>query len=189
MKNYRLMDIFISSMLLILTIPVLLLIYIINSLIFSKAFFLQNRLGMNEEVFTLYKFRTLPENALDNIATHFQLVSAGNLFSRFLRMTGLDELPQFYNVLKGEMSIVGPRPNLLTQGELITLRRQNGIYSIKPGITGFAQIRGVDMKCPEKLCKYDKVLVENYNLFLYFGIIMKSVKLLLLVRNRTLNIL
>ena len=90
---------------------------------------------------------------------------------RLLRKTKLDELPQLFNVLMGQMSLVGPRPCLPNQTELIEERLKRGVYDVRPGITGVAQVKDVDMSTPRKLARYDQVMVRRMNLRLYFKMI------------------
>ena len=88
--------------------------------------------------------------------------------SKLLRKTKLDELPQLINVLKGEMSLVGPRPSLLSQTELILARDQRGVYEVLPGITGLAQTKGVDMSDPERLAQLDEIMIKKFRTKDYF---------------------
>ena len=87
----------------------------------------------------------------------------------------MDEIPQLFNVLFGDMSLVGPRPCLLNQGKLITERKKRGVFKVKPGITGLAQISGVNMQTPTQLAKTDLKMINNMNLFYYFYYILRTV--------------
>ena len=120
----------------------------------GPAIFAQRRVGREGRVFICYKFRTMAVGTV-HAATHAVSASAVTAAGRFLRRTKLDELPQVVNVLKNEMSLVGPRPCLPSQTELIVCRRNRGILQLKPGITGLAQIGDIDMSDPGRLAAWD----------------------------------
>ncbi|MFP4245441.1 MAG: sugar transferase, partial [Ectothiorhodospira sp.] len=103
-----------------------------------------------------------------SVATHLASASAITPFGRFLRRTKLDELPQLWNVLKGEMSLVGPRPCLPNQEELIAERERRGVFNVRPGITGLAQVNGIDMSDPARLAEVDEQMVKHQTLRDYF---------------------
>ena len=119
--------------------PVLLVIYIIGLFDTGSPLFLQERVGRNKKPFTLVKFRTMKVDTA-SVASHLASSASITKLGGFLRKTKLDELPQLWNVLKGEMSLVGPRPNLFNQNELIAERDALGVYAVRPGITGLAQV-------------------------------------------------
>ena len=117
--------------------------------------------------FVLVKFRTMrPDTA--SVATHLADASAITPFGRFLRRTKLDELPQLWNVLWGDMSLVGPRPCLFNQQELIAHRAALGVFAARPGITGLAQLQGIDMSTPELLAKTDAQMLASLGVVDYF---------------------
>lgn len=122
--------------------------------------FIQKRLGINKQVMDLYKIRTM-KNSTPNVGTHeineSSLLASGNL----LRITKIDELPQIINFIKGEISIVGPRPGLPNQFELNKFRESFGIFQISPGITGLSQVLGYDMSNPELLARIDRLYIEK----------------------------
>lgn len=120
----------------------------------GPAFLRQTRVGMNGTPFTCIKLRTMFADT-GNRPTHEVGKSAVTRIGRFLRRTKLDELPQLWNVLTGDMNFVGPRPCLPTQTALIEARRAHGVLAMRPGITGVSQIAGVDMSDPERLAKLD----------------------------------
>lgn len=120
----------------------------------GPAIFAQERVGRDGKLFTCYKFRTMAVGTA-HAATHEVSVSAVTGLGKFLRANKLDELPQLYNVLRNEMSLVGPRPCLATQRELIEFRRQMGVLDVLPGITGLAQVRSIDMSHPFNLATAD----------------------------------
>jgi lipopolysaccharide/colanic/teichoic acid biosynthesis glycosyltransferase len=109
------------------------------------------------------------------MATHLVQVSAITKWGSFLRKSKLDELPQLWNVFVGDMSLVGPRPNLYNQLELIEERSKRGVYSIRPGITGLAQIQKIDMSTPQLLAETDAMMIEHLSVRYYFKYIFLTV--------------
>ena len=132
----------------------------------GPVLFRQKRVGRGGRLFTIYKFRTMRTDTPRDTATHL-LQDPSRYITRvgaFLRRSSLDELPQFFNVLKGDMSIVGPRPALYNQYDLIAAREKAGVNAVRPGITGLAQISGRDeLPIPVKV-RYDREYVENLSL-------------------------
>jgi len=120
----------------------------------ESPFFCQKRIGLNESEFNIFKMRTMRIQTQD-MGTHEISESAITNVGRFLRRTKIDELPQLWNVLIGEMSLVGPRPGLFSQNELKHERRALKIFTMRPGMTGLSQVRGLDMSDPVKLAKSD----------------------------------
>ena len=133
----------------------------------KKPIFVQKRVGKKLKPFYLYKFRTLKLDT-PSLSTHLINIESVTKFGKFIRSLKIDELPQLVNVIKGEMSLVGPRPCLYNQKKLIYERKKNNVFSVKPGITGLAQIKGVDMSKPEYLSILDKQMVSNLNSRKYF---------------------
>ena len=129
----------------------------------GPALFAQTRVGRNERPFTLYKLRTMYVGTSD-VATHQVAASAVTPVGARLRRWKFDELPQLYNVLVGDMSLVGPRPCLPSQGELVAARRRLGVFATRPGITGLAQVQGVDMSEPQRLASVDAEYVRTRSL-------------------------
>lgn len=170
----RTFDLLFSSLGLVFLAPVLSGLWILGWFDNRSPLFRQQRVGRHEQPFVLVKFRTMrPDTA--SVATHLADASAITSFGRFLRRTKLDELPQLWNVLKGDMSLVGPRPCLFNQEELITLRAQWGVFNYRPGITGLAQIQGIDMSTPELLAKTDAEMLKRLDLMSYFRFIFLTV--------------
>lgn len=155
-------------------LPVMLILFIIGLFDTGSPLFLQQRVGKNKKSFTLIKFRTMRKDAAQ-VATHLANKSAITKYGAFLRRTKLDELPQLLNVVKGDMSLVGPRPNLFNQTELIEERDKRGVYNYTPGITGLAQINEIDMSTPELLAKTDAEMYETFNIKKYFYYIFVTV--------------
>ncbi|BCK15017.1 putative sugar transferase EpsL [Vibrio cholerae] len=154
--------------------PVLLIVTIVGLFDTGSPIFVQERVGRNKKPFYLVKFRTMSVNT-QSVASHLASASSITKFGAFLRKTKLDELPQLINVLKGEMSLVGPRPNLFNQQELIAERDALGVYDVLPGITGLAQIQNIDMSTPRLLAQTDKKMIDTLTLKDYFRYILKTV--------------
>ena len=176
------MDIVFSFFILILFFPLFILIFFIVFLDHGFPLFIQKRVGLNLKNFTLIKFRTMKLGIL-SVGTH--LIDKSNITcsGHFLRKFKIDELPQLLNVLIGHMSLVGPRPCLPNQKRLIIERKKRGIYKVKPGITGLAQVTGINMSRPLLLAKTDLKMIKQMNLFYYFYYIFKTV--LLIFRKRS----
>lgn len=126
----------------------------------GPAVFRQTRVGLNERHFTCYKLRTMYLDTGDR-PSHEVGASSVTPVGKWLRRLKLDEIPQLWNVARGEMSLVGPRPCLPRQTELVEARRRRGVYGVRPGITGLAQVRGVDMSDPERLAALDAEYVRT----------------------------
>ena len=154
--------------------PILLVISAVGFFDTGSPLFFQQRVGRNTRPFTLIKFRTMKLNTA-SVATHLADADAVTGFGKFLRSTKLDELPQLWNVLKGEMSLVGPRPCLFNQEELIEERSKRGVLDVRPGITGLAQVNGIDMSDPVKLAEWDAKMIETMSLSNYFKYILLTV--------------
>ena len=165
-RLYRFLDLFLAILGLCLLSPVFLLIYIFGFLDTGSPIFLQTRVGKDRKGFVLIKFRTMPVGT-QSVATHLTDGSSITSFGRLLRKTKLDELPQLINVVRGEMSIVGPRPCLFNQEKLIQYRQHSGVFNVLPGITGLSQVKGIDMSTPELLAKYDSKMIAEMSPGLY----------------------
>tara|TARA_B100000900_G_C20597828_1_gene724145 strand:+ start:3515 stop:4051 length:537 start_codon:yes stop_codon:yes gene_type:complete len=172
-KMIRILDIIISSLSIIILMPIFIIFFFLGWLKFRSPIFVQKRLGINLKVFKIFKFKTMITNSYQ--ASHFIKKKDIPKYGEFLRRTKIDELPQLFNVLKGDMSLVGPRPCLLNQKKLITERKKRNIFTIKPGITGLAQVRGVDMSTPKRLSKIDTEMLK-INIFDYFKYILMTLK-------------
>lgn len=170
----RILDIFFSSLGLIILSPIIILLLIIGFFDTGSPLFRQKRVGVNLKPFNLLKFRSMELNT-EAVATHLVNLSAITKWGTFLRKSKLDELPQLFNVLIGEMSFVGPRPNLFNQLELIEERGKRGVYTIRPGITGLAQINKIDMSTPKLLAETDEIMISQLNIFYYFKYIFLTV--------------
>lgn len=169
----RILDIISAVIGILLLLPLFIIILIVNWIVVGNPLFLQVRVGEQQKTFVLVKFRTM-KMCTQEMATHLVSSSAITPFGRFLRKTKLDELPQLWNVIKGEMSLVGPRPCLLNQHELIYYRQKYGVFQKKPGITGLGQILNVDMSTPELLAKLDAKMLKNLTFKKYIYYIAKT---------------
>ena len=170
----RIFDVLLSLAGLVIGAPILALLWVLGWFDSRLPLFRQERVGRNQKPFTLIKFRTMqPDTA--SVATHLASASDVTKLGHFLRRTKLDELPQLWNVLKGEMSLVGPRPCLFSQHELIAERESRGVFLARPGITGLAQINGVDMSTPKLLAELDARMLQDFSARTYFSCIFKTV--------------
>jgi len=167
----RILDIIFSILGLILFLPLFILVIFVGFFDTGYPFFIQKRVGLNLKKFTLIKFRTMKIGTLSS-GTH--LIDPSNItrFGYFLRKLKLDELPQLLNVFMGHMSLVGPRPCLPSQRRLIIERKKRGVYKVKPGVTGLAQISRINMSTPVFLAKTDERMIRNMNLFYYLHCIL-----------------
>ena len=170
----RIFDLCISIIALILLSPVF---FIIGLLIFifdkGPIFFTQYRIGKNNKRFLFIKFRSLPITTPNLPSNEIGRVNI-KWIGKFLRRTNIDELPQLINILKGEMSLVGPRPPLETQYKLILERNKNGSIKCKPGLTGLAQVNSFsDMSYMEK-AKFDGIYYEKVSLLMDLKIILRT---------------
>ena len=170
----RFFDFVISLSGIILLSPFLILIFILIYFENKSPLFFQKRVGKDGKIFTLIKFRTMSLDTVDK-PTHLVDKSKVSNIGGILRKTKIDELPQLINVIKGDMSLVGPRPCLVSQKELINLRFNCNVINSKPGITGLSQIKKVDMSEPYLLTKMDSKMVDNFNILKYFSYILLTV--------------
>ncbi|MCG9750334.1 sugar transferase [Vibrio brasiliensis] len=169
----RFLDFVLALVGLLLLWPVMLVVVIFGYFDTGSPVFIQTRIGRNKRPFKLIKFRTMPVETR-SVASH--LVDGSNItrLGSFLRKTKIDELPQLINVIKGDMSLVGPRPNLFNQSQLISERDALGVYNVLPGITGLAQIQNIDMSTPELLAKVDKQMIDTMSYRNYCRYIIKT---------------
>jgi O-antigen biosynthesis protein WbqP len=163
----RIFDILFSSFGILILSPIILLLLIIGLFDTGSPLFRQERMGLFQKPFYLLKFRSMHINA-PSVATHLASATAITPFGSFLRKSKLDEIPQLLNVFMGDMSLVGPRPNLFNQTELIEERQKREVYSIRPGITGLSQIQKIDMSTPQFLAETDARMIAELNEWFYF---------------------
>ncbi|MBI5975583.1 sugar transferase [Staphylococcus canis] len=173
----RAFDLLSSMFAIVVFLPVL-IITAVSIKLESKGpvIFKQDRPGLNNTLFKIYKFRSMkvdtPNVATDKLDPTAYITKTG----RFIRKTSIDELPQLFNILKGDMSVVGPRPALFNQYELIEKRTRVNVHTIKPGLTGLAQVMGRDDITDDQKVQYDQYYLEHYSLLLDIFIIYKTIK-------------
>ena len=170
----RILDFFIALFGLVFAFPFLIILFILGLLDTGSPVFRQERVGRNQKPFILVKFRTMKVDTA-SVASHLANSASITPFGSFLRKTKLDEIPQLWNVLKGEMSLVGPRPGLFNQEELTLERSKLNVFDVRPGITGLAQVNEIDMSTPAKLAEVDKQMIDTLNIKLYFKLILMTV--------------
>ena len=170
----RIFDFLFSLIGLIFLLPLLILIFFIGLFDNGSPLFIQSRVGYNLKSFSLIKFRTMPMG-VRSAATHLVKNIQLSYYGYFLRRTKIDEIPQLLNVLKGDMSLVGPRPCLFNQKKLINERKKRGVFKVRPGITGLAAINGINMKTPTLLAKTDQKMIKSMSLNNYFYYIFKTI--------------
>lgn len=162
----RVLDIFASLSAIIVLSPVFIAVALIVLITDgSPAVYKQKRVGKDAKLFTIYKFRTM-KNGTRLAATNDLKESENSMIScgSLLRKTSLDELPQLFNILKGDMSFVGPRPLIPEEEEIHLLRKENDIYSVRPGLTGYAQVNGRDKCSIEEKVRLDREYIEKKSL-------------------------
>lgn len=169
----RLVDLIVSLIAIILfAIPMFIIAVAIKINSKGPVLFMQQRVGMGGNLFEMYKFRSMYTET-PNVST--EALGDPSVYitpvGRFIRKTSLDELPQLFNIFKGDMSIVGPRPALYNQYDLIKLRNDARVNDVRPGLTGYAQVMGRDFISDMEKVSYDKHYVENQNLLFDFKII------------------
>lgn len=170
----RLLDFLLALFGLIVTFPFLVIIFIVGLFDTGSPIFTQERVGRNKKPFTLVKFRTMKVETA-SVASHLASSASITPLGGFLRKTKLDELPQLWNVLKGEMSLVGPRPGLFNQEELTVARDKKKVFDVRPGITGLSQVNEIDMSTPELLAKTDREMIDTMSIGNYFKYIFMTV--------------
>jgi O-antigen biosynthesis protein WbqP len=158
-----------------LAIPLLVIAAAIKLDSSGPVIFRQRRVGKNGEFFDIYKFRTMASGTPDLPTDQMlKLPSPVTRVGKVLRSTSLDELPQIFNVVKNDMSIVGPRPALYNQTQLTEMRRSAGVLRFAPGITGWAQVNGRDELPDDVKVRMDKWYCDNWNYFLDWKIILMT---------------
>lgn len=163
----RIFDILFASLGLVFGFPVLLLVFLLGLFDTGSPLFFQERVGRYQKAFVLVKFRTMKLGTA-SVASHLASRASITRLGSFLRKTKLDELPQLWNVLKGDMSFVGPRPGLFNQQELIRERASRDVFNVRPGITGLAQVSNIDMSTPQLLAESDQRMILDFRLSHYF---------------------
>lgn len=170
----RIVDLTLSILGIVLLSPVMFLLLLTGWRAFGAPLFFQRRVGKDQRLFTLVKFRSLPLSTPD-LPTHMISQNSVSPYGSWLRRNKLDELPQLFCVLIGSMSLVGPRPCLESQFDLIKYRAQRSVLKVRPGITGLSQIHGVDMSKPLKLARIDALMCRSLNICFYFALLVSTV--------------
>ncbi|WP_394242554.1 sugar transferase [Vibrio astriarenae] len=153
--------------------PLLVAVTVIGFFDTGSPIFIQTRVGKNKKPFKLIKFRTMSVET-KSVASHLASNASITKLGSILRKTKIDELPQLINVVKGEMSLVGPRPNLFNQEELIAEREAKKVYDVLPGITGLAQVQNIDMSTPKLLAETDRKMIDTLTVKNYFKFIIMT---------------
>lgn len=181
MKNFLKLtfDFFLAFITLIILLPLIILpiSFIIRITSKGPVLFKQKRVGKNKRPFTIFKFRTMRIDAPKDVPTH-QLNNPEQWitpFGKFLRRTSLDEIPQLFNILKGEMSFVGPRPALWNQDNLISERDKYGVNELRPGVSGWAQINGRDTLTIPMKAKLDGEYLKRQSFWFDIYIILMTI--------------
>lgn len=170
----RFLDFLLALLGLLVVAPIMLIIAFIGLFDTGSPVFAQTRVGRHKQPFTLIKFRTMRRDTA-SVASHLASASSITPFGSFLRRTKLDELPQLWNVLKGEMTLVGPRPGLFNQEELTVARDKAGVFDVSPGITGLAQVNDINMSTPELLAETDAKMIAEMSVSNYFKYIFQTI--------------
>jgi lipopolysaccharide/colanic/teichoic acid biosynthesis glycosyltransferase len=171
---FRFFDVIFSLFGIILLIPIIIILVIAGYFDTGSPVFCQARMGINKKAFNLYKFRSMRINT-KSTATHLVNHSNVTKYGSVIRKAKLDEIPQLFNVLFGDMSLIGPRPNLFNQEELIIEREKLGVYDVLPGISGLSQIKKIDMSNPKLLSETDAKMINELNTINYFKYIIQTI--------------
>ena len=166
----RFFDFLFSLLALIVLSPVILILSMLVLISSGRpVIFKQERVGYGNKLFTIYKFRTMKDGMRQTRTedlTEEEVENDITFIGKILRKLSLDELPQLFNILKGDMSFVGPRPLIPQEEEIRVLREKYNVYSVRPGITGWAQVNGRDFISDEQKAKLDKEYVENHSIMM-----------------------
>lgn len=174
-------DIFFAFIFIIVLSPILIAIFMFLKMTTNTSvIYKQKRVGKNRKHFYIYKFRTMTADTPILIGSErISIRNKVTKFGRFLRDTSLDELPQLFNVVKGEMSLIGPRPVVDADRELLILRRESGVIRIKPGMTGLAQVNGRKNLSDKNKAEFDEKYARNISFFLDISILFKTLPIII----------
>ena len=177
----RLFDIVLSLLALIILLPVFLIVAVVVIVDSGfPVFFLQDRVGRDNKLFKIIKFRTMKMGTRNSAKA--ELCESDECITKsgkLLRKASIDELPQLINILKGDMSFVGPRPLIPEEDEIRKLREKYGVYAVRPGMTGWAQVNGRDNLSDEEKAKFDTEYVEKKSLAFDIKILFRTVGVVL----------
>lgn len=172
----RFFDVLVSVLVILIFSPFWLMIGIFIKLYDGgPVIFRQKRIGKDGIEFNFMKFRSMPVNTLNVVSTQTAVLKVTPI-GKFIRRTNLDEIPQFVNVLKGDMSIIGPRPSLPSQASLIEMRKQNGSIQLRPGLTGWAQVNAYDFMPEEEKAGLDGEYYQKIGLVMDLWILLGTIK-------------
>lgn len=175
----RFLDFIFSLLALIILSPLILVLSLLVLISSGRPIiFRQQRVGYNNELFTIYKFRTMKDGMRQTRTedlTDYEIENDITFIGKILRKLSLDELPQLFNILKGDMSFVGPRPLIPQEDEIRQLREKYNVYSVRPGITGWAQVNGRDFISDEQKATLDKEYVETRSILMDIKIMFRTV--------------
>ena len=170
----RIFDLIFSFLGLVILAPLGGILFLVGWLDTRSPIFRHERVGRHQKAFNLVKLRTMRLGTA-SVGSHLADANAITRWGHFLRRTKLDELPQLWNVFKGEMSLVGPRPCLFNQTELIRERELRSVFSVRPGITGLAQVSRIDMSKPKFLAETDALMIKELTVAAYFKYIFMTI--------------
>lgn len=159
----------------VLLVPLFFVAILVKLTSKGPIFFKQERFGLNSKPFTLYKFRSMAQNAPIKANSEFSdITSFVTPFGMFIRKASIDELPQLWNIIKGDMSFIGPRPLAITDEKVIELRRQNGADQVRPGISGLAQVNGRNNITNQDKASYDAKYANHVSFRFDFILILET---------------
>jgi len=170
----RACDVLFSVVVLLFGFPILLILFILGLFDTGSPIYRQVRIGQHQKKFVLVKFRTMKTSTI-SVPSHLVDPNSVTKLGHFMRRMKLDELPQLWNVLLGDMSLVGPRPGLFNHQELIDARKKYGVFDALPGITGLAQVSKIDMSTPDLLAMTDNEMIRNLTIRAYFRYIFMTI--------------
>ena len=173
----RLLDILFSAILILFLLPIMFFIGLAIKLDSKgNVIFKQKRMGRDGKTFTCYKFRTMLVDAPHSTPAKefFDVEKYVTRVGAFLRRSSLDELPQLFNVFLGKMSLVGPRPLICEEYDVHQMRSEAGIYLLRPGLTGLAQVRGRNLLCDSEKIENDRLYLDNVRMMLDFKIVLMT---------------
>ena len=157
----RSIDVIIALLYIVIFSPLYIILFLLIFLgDFSSPIFKQKRIGRHKKIFILYKFRSMPINTGDVASSETSKIKITKV-GKLIRRTNLDEIPQVFNVLIGDMSFIGPRPSIVTQTDLIALREKSNVYKSRPGLTGYAQVNSYDFMPIEEKVKFDSEYIKK----------------------------
>lgn len=172
----RFLDIIVAITLgIVLLVPLFFVAILVKLTSKGPVFFKQERFGLDSKPFTLYKFRSMTNGAPIKANSEFNdITSYITPFGMFIRKTSIDELPQLLNIIKGDMSFIGPRPLARTDEKVLLLRKKNGADQVRPGISGLAQVNGRNNITDDDKAKYDEIYAQNQSMGLDLVLISKT---------------